>query len=328
MAKGEIEILSLHDFSGQDGLSGPELEAARSTPWAKKIYSQALRRSRRVFALDHEIKKAGRFYATTSDGYRLQYRLDGNIAPESPTILFSNSLLTSYGIWDGVVDRLAKELPEYQFLRYNTRGYEYDPQDKGPIDFELLADDDCLLLDHLKIPKVKAMFCVSMGGVTTLNFTIRHPDRLDKFIASDCNSTATPMNNKAWEERVQLGKTQGIEVLAEKTVQRWFTSPSVEAGRPFVKSTQAMITSSSFNGFLALVHALCNYDLRGKIEGIRKPGLLTVGESDGVLPKAMGEYYKNIPGANFAIVPDAGHLPAVENPDAFAGLVLGFLQKN
>ena len=70
----------------------------------------------------------------------------------------------------------------------------------------LLVDDLEYLLDRVNVDKAHAVLGVSMGGVTAINFAIRYPQKLSKFIACDCNVAAGAANNKAWAERVELAK--------------------------------------------------------------------------------------------------------------------------
>ena len=62
--------------------------------------------------------------------------------------------------------------------------------------------------------------------------------------------------------------------------------------------------------------------LLGRLADIHVPTLVIWGESDGVYPVAMGRAYAAaIPGAEFTPIPEAGHLPHLENaPAVFAAL--------
>jgi pimeloyl-ACP methyl ester carboxylesterase len=57
--------------------------------------------------------------------------------------------------------------------------------------------------------------------------------------------------------------------------------------------------------------------LLGRLGGIHVPTLVLWGESDGVYPADMGRAYAAaIPGATFEPIPEAGHLPHLENAPA------------
>jgi len=228
-------------------------------------------------------------------------------------------------MWDPVIGPLAKKYPQFRFLRYNTRGYR--TATPGETRIPLLTKDVAFLLDSLNIKKLHAMIGVSMGGVTTLNFAITYPERLSKFISSDCNSSATEMNNKAWRERVALANSgpDGFAKLAEQTVRRWMTPDIFETRPELANRTRDMVLAASKPGFESCVGALTNYDLTEEVKGIKVPGFITVGDHDGVLPKLVPKFAKTIPNVKFAEIPDAGHLPMLENTQAWLDAVTDFL---
>lgn len=333
MKPDEIECLAIHEYESKNGLEGPEHDHARSTPWWSELMKKIVRHNRKAFEFYHEFHAAKNLTAngvlphiTTCDRMEIQYQFDGSEDSKSPVVVFSNSLLTNFDTWDKVVEALKQGFPNYRFLRYNTRGYRSINETSVTID--VLADDVEALLDALGIKKCDTIIGDSMGGVTALNFAIRHPSRLDRFIACDCNASSTEMNNKAWEERIALAKSDGgMEKLAEKTIHRWFTPPSYQAKAKEMSEIRKMITSASLEGLIACVTALCDYDISSKIEKITVPGLCVVGAGDGVLPPAMRSFSKKIPNASFVEIPEAGHLPMVENPSEFIKVVQDFLKR-
>ena len=66
--------------------------------------------------------------------------------------------------------------------------------------------------------------------------------------------------------------------------------------------------------------------LNRRLHRIHTPSLLVWGENDGVTPPSYGEgYAKLIPGARFAPIPEAGHYPHLEQPEAFLRELRAFL---
>lgn len=328
----EVELLAYHEFAEKNLLDNcPEHTHARTTPWRDEVFKVIPRIDRKIFKFFHEFRAEDyrrppvEGAVTTSDGVELKYRLDGNPDPKAPTIAFSNSLLTNYTMWDPALFALAKKYPHFRFLRYNTRGYHTATPSETRI--PLLTKDLAFLLDSLKVKKLHALVGVSMGGITTLNVAVTYPERLERFIASDCNSSATEMNNKAWEARVALANSgpDGFEKLADQTVKRW-TMPEIFERRPeLANRIHAMILGASKPGFESCVGALTNYDLTEQVKTIKVPGFITVGDRDGVLPKLMPQFAKTIPNAKFAEIPDAGHIPMLENTQAWIDAIGDFL---
>jgi pimeloyl-ACP methyl ester carboxylesterase len=68
-----------------------------------------------------------------------------------------------------------------------------------------------------------------------------------------------------------------------------------------------------------------NPKLRYRLHRVDVPTLLVWGESDGVVSPAYAEAYRAmLPNAQLVIIPEAGHMPQVEQPERFLDAVLSF----
>lgn len=73
---------------------------------------------------------------------------------------------------------------------------------------------------------------------------------------------------------------------------------------------------------------LHNPKLAGRLHRVDVPTLLIWGESDGVVTPEYGAAYRDlIPEAQLVVIPEAGHVPQIEQADAFVGHVLGFARQ-
>ena len=328
--------LALHDYKSENGLGGPEHKHSMSTPWRKKVLETINDQVRRTYGLYYEsgpslrdlasLPASEKFIESTfsmSDGQVGKYRLQGNINPEAPVIVFSNPLLTTWDIWDQFIESFARQHPEFRVLRYNTRGRDVlTSSSTKPITLELLAKDIAVLLDGLCIPKVYAVMGASLGGATALKFALEFPHRLDRFVACDFNIASSLKNVEAWEARIKVGR-DSMAKLAEQTVSRWFLPQNLHSRG--AKETVKMVESNDVEGFVNSVKALYMYDMTGELERCQVPGLFVVGGGDGELPDAMREFSTKAGKGRFEVVEKAGHLPMVENVQGFAAAVAGFL---
>jgi proline iminopeptidase len=70
------------------------------------------------------------------------------------------------------------------------------------------------------------------------------------------------------------------------------------------------------------------FDYRPKLRDVDKPTLVIVGEYDRTTtPRASSVLHEAIPGSELHVVPDAGHLSFVEQPDDYLATVRGFLAR-
>lgn len=66
--------------------------------------------------------------------------------------------------------------------------------------------------------------------------------------------------------------------------------------------------------------------LHGRLSRLALPTLVLWGVGDGVVTPAYGRHFADgIPGARFALVPEAGHFPQIEQPEAVAAAMDAFL---
>jgi pimeloyl-ACP methyl ester carboxylesterase len=241
------EFLALHEYAPENGLGGPEFQAAISTEWCDKIYKDVVKdRKRRAYGLYYTFGAAQRdlesisstdaipaestdsltkttpahvseakrpvieSFVTTPDGVNLSYRLEGSTDPKAPLLVLSNSILVDYGIWDDFVDHLLKLTnSHYRILRYNTRGRTALPSDNTTtVNVDVLAKDVIVLLDALRVKRA-SLIGVSLGGATALNTALSYPDRISAFVGCDTNAYAPPTNATAWNERVAMAEKEG-----------------------------------------------------------------------------------------------------------------------
>ncbi|EAA34170.3 alpha/beta-hydrolase [Neurospora crassa] len=368
---GETKIITLHEYAAENGLGGPEHKASMDTPWRTEVFNKYITtKGRRTYSLFYVFGPAPRdlqhlaalpasaafsaasprltttpgtssdgpiissYITTPHDGLVIPYQLEGNPSPSAPVIAFSNSLLTSLHMWDPLVKLLKASRPDLRILRYDTRGRHSIPSPPQPATLDLLADDLASLLDALRINKLQTLVGVSMGGATTLNFAIRHPSRLQKFVACDFNAASSEANTQAWKDRIAVAEAdegRGLrDQLAGVTVERWFHPNTMEKKKEVVQWMTEMVAGNSVEGFRWSCQALWGYDLREKMREVKGvEGLFVVGEGDGkgALVKAM-EGFRGLlgeKGAELKVVKEAGHLPMCECPEGFWEVVKDFI---
>lgn len=276
-------------------------------------------------------------FVTVRDGLEIPYRLEGNPDPKAPTLAFCNSLLTSLKMWDPLIAILNAKRPEFRILRLDTRGRHALPSPPVPVTLDMVADDLRTILAALRIPKLHALVGVSMGGATTLKFALKYPQLLGKFVACDFNAASSEANTKAWKERIAVAESQpetsdpksGIKKLAGQTVERWFHPHTMAEKKDTVRWMTEMVAANDIVGFKYGCQALWAYDMKQEMKNCEVPGLLVAGEGDGkgALVKAMEGFKDAIgsSGAQLEVVPQAGHLPMCEDPEAFWTSIKAFL---
>jgi pimeloyl-ACP methyl ester carboxylesterase len=71
-----------------------------------------------------------------------------------------------------------------------------------------------------------------------------------------------------------------------------------------------------------------NPKLNHRLHRLTMPVLFMRGASDGLISAAYLERYaKLVPGARIATIPEAGHLPHIEQPERFVAALAAFLEQ-
>jgi 3-oxoadipate enol-lactonase len=77
------------------------------------------------------------------------------------------------------------------------------------------------------------------------------------------------------------------------------------------------------------VKLLTTFDRRKELAGIKVPTLLVAGSEDKIAPPSvMEKMASKIPGTEYVLMPDCGHLGPMDRPDAFNAILLGFLKRH
>ena len=241
------------------------------------------------------------------DGATLRYTLSG---PEgAPVVMFSNSLGTTLEMWGPQAETLAER---YQVLLYDTRGHGQSSLTPGPYTVPGLGDDALALLDKLSIDQVH--FCgLSLGGLTGQAIALKAPERLLSLTLA--NTSAHIPGPEMWNTRIAKVQEGGMDVIADATMERWFTptcAPDV------VARMKTMLTSIHPEGYIACSCAVRDADFRAQVAAISLKTLVISGEGDAATPPAMGLFLaETIPGARYVEIKSAGHISNLEQVDAF-----------
>lgn len=267
-------------------------------------------------------RPAGAEFQVKVDGLNLRVRVDGT--PGKPWIVFSNSLMTSLEIWN---DQVAELAASFRILRYDQRGHGGSDVPQQPADFDRLADDLLELMDAFGIASA-TLVGISMGAVTVLAFALRNPGRVDRLVMADGQAATAPGGATAWQERIDLAQGKGMAGLIEPTLQRWFLPASIAGKESGVDLVGEMIASTPLEGFVFGARALQSFNYRPRLATLECPVLLIAGSGDRPLVETMRDMAPQIAGARFVEIPEAGHLPNVEQPSRFNAALVDFINRS
>lgn len=246
----------------------------------------------------------------------LNYKLQGT--PNSPVLVFSNSLGSEMMMWDELVPYL---LPYFRVLQYDTRGHGGSDVTPGPYTIAQLGQDVIDLLDSLHIEQ--AYFCgLSLGGLTGQWLGLNYPDRIKKLVLS--NTGAKIGNDERWNGRIATITEHGMQAIVDEMIERWFTESFRATNPKRIAETASMILRSPIQGYAACCVAIRDADFRNELDKIAIETLVITGDEDPVTNVEQAEFLAaNIPDASLCILP-ARHLASTELPKRYAQVLIDF----
>ena len=250
----------------------------------------------------------------------LHFRTAGSEA--APVLVLANSLGTDARIWDDVIARLAMR---YRVVSYDKRGHGLSEAPPGDYSLDDHVDDLAGLVSHLGIERL-ALAGVSVGGLIAQGFALRYPHRLAALVL--CDTAAKVGDAAMWNDRIATVRGQGLGAIAEPVMARWFSERFRAEQAIEFAGWRNMFLRMPVDGYAGTCAALRDADLRGAIAAIATPTLVVVGEQDLSTPvELVRSMAAAIAGAQFAVIPDCGHIPSIEQPQALAALMMHFLNE-
>lgn len=256
------------------------------------------------------------------NGAQLHYDVSG----KGPAVLFLHAFPLGLFMWDAQAAALAGT---HTVIRFDARGFGQSPPGDGLLSMERIADDAVALVDHLGLGKVVVCGC-SMGGYAAFALARRQAGRLRGLVLQDTRAQAdTPEGRKNRALLAEKVLKEGAVAAADAFVPR-LLGETTHAERPqLVSRLRGAILATSPRGIAdALAGIGARADSTPTLREIRVPSLVICGAEDVLTPPADSEAMAAaIPGARLAIVPQAGHLANLENPEAVNGALLSFLRE-
>lgn len=238
-------------------------------------------------------------------------------------ILFVHGFPLSGEMWNPAVERLSNRwtciVPD---LRGHGRSGVSDEASMAAY-----ADDLAGLLDAIGEKRRVALVGLSMGGYIAFEFFRRHHSRLRLLVLADTRATAdTPEAAAKRETTAAEVLKDGSKVVADAMIGNLF-APTAHAD--LKAQWHAIMNRTPPRGVAAALHALAaRPESTPTLAKIDLPTLIVVGEQDAITPPdASRDMHAKIAGSTLEIIPNAGHMAPVEQPQAFASAMQRFLER-
>ena len=257
-----------------------------------------------------------------SNGIEMNYTVEG--PEDAPVVVMSHSLASSHRMWDVQMPVLS----DYRVVRFDTRGHGDTEAPDGPYDLDMLADDAYGLLNALGLEKVHFVG-LSMGGMIGQMLAIKYPEVL---LSLSLCATASRVPEEAqplWQERIALAKDQGMDVLVDGTVERWFTSDYMAANEDVVGPIGELVRNTPVQGYTGCIEAISRINVTEQLKSANVPTIVFAGELDESTPVAAAEeIHGAMAGSELVVIPTAKHFLNVEQSHLFNETLTRFLSRH
>jgi pimeloyl-ACP methyl ester carboxylesterase len=219
----------------------------------------------------------------------------------------------------------------YQVIRYDMRGYGKSEPADG--EFSHLSDL-VSVLDALEIHGPVVVMGCSMGGGLAMDFALTYPSRAKALIMVGAGPSGLELDVPApskFADAEKAFEAGDFDLLAEIETQIWYdgrdrTPDQVnQAMRKLLYEMDRLVISHEVK---QLGKRLPNTQTPAfdRLGDLNIPVLVIVGAHDTPYMLAAADYMtERIPSARKVIIEDAAHLPNMDHPHEFQGIVQDFL---
>lgn len=263
---------------------------------------------------------ASRLYHTRAKP-RVAFELGG----EGPLLLLLHGIGGTRHDWR---DQMATLTTHYSVAAWDARGYGDSDDFEGPFDFDDVATDLVRVLDTLNVRRAH-LVGLSMGGMIAQWFWHRYPQRVASLVLADTTigpaASLTEDTLTAFLAARRAPLLDGVpmaEIAARNASQ--LLAPGAPSER--LERVKASFASVRLGTYLRSLEAVVRFRGVPNLEEIAVPTLVLVGEHDQSLPPALSRALADrIPGAQYRVIPGAGHISNVDTPEQFDAAVFEFL---
>jgi pimeloyl-ACP methyl ester carboxylesterase len=212
----------------------------------------------------------------------------------------------------------------------DQRGFGGSALGEDPPSLDACADDVAELLDRLGLDRV-VLGGLSMGGYVAMAFVRRHPQRVEALLLADTKAGADGDAARANRERIAAAveADETSTVLVDEVLPTLLGRTSRDS-RPMVAGrVRGLVQAAPAAAVAWAQRAMAGRpDAFADLRAFAGPSLVVVGEEDELSPPAEAQAMVDaLADARLAVIPEAGHLTAVETPEAFTAEVAGFVSR-
>lgn len=242
-----------------------------------------------------------------------------------PAVVLIHGFPLNRRMWQPQLTALAAA--GYRVIAPDLRGFGESAPGDGPWTMERFADDVAVLLDRLGILRA-AVVGMSMGGYVLLTLLERHPSKVAAAVWLCSRASGDDEVGKARRtqlaDEVEAGRPQVVTGAFSDAL---FAPQTPKLQPALITEVAAFMQSASLQGLAGGLRALRDRkDYTPLLGRFGRPALVFGAEHDRAVPAEQArQLAAGLPHATYHLIPEAGHMANLEQPDEVNRRLLDFL---
>lgn len=256
------------------------------------------------------------------NGTRMHWREVGRGEP----VLFVHGFPFHGGLWEEQLERLPRR---WRFLAPDLRGFgRSEAGETKTYSLDLLADDLAALLDSLGLERA-AVCGLSMGGYVAFALWRRHRERIGALVLCDTRAAADTEEARAGRRQLaERVRREGTSAAAEELLPKLLSAKTRRERPEAVRRLRVIMESVPPETVVRALEAMAERpDRTTLLPAIDAPVLVVMGSEDALIPRDEGELLaRSVRDGRLVVIPGTGHVPPLEDPEAFNRALVHFLE--
>ncbi len=226
-----------------------------------------------------------------------------------PLVVLLHPLAMAGEFWRPLIDELS---PRFRVVAPDARGHGDSTWDGEPFTVEDMAADVAGVIEHVSGPA--SVVGMSMGGCAAIALAVRRQELVARLVLADTTADYGPDKESAWAERAAGAVNKPRDEQLTFQHDRWFSPDFLESDPDEVSRVSKVFLATDSTAHAAASRALGAYDDSARLDRIKAPTLVLVGDQDYATPPAMAEaLHAGIATSDLQVLPDTRHLSLIQN---------------
>jgi 3-oxoadipate enol-lactonase len=224
--------------------------------------------------------------------------------------------------WEGLADATRSIAPD-------LRGFGDSQSPSGTYTMELLAKEIASFMDGVNVI-APILIGLSMGGYIAMTFCRRYARWLSGLVLTATRAHADTEAGKADRDNmITIANEKGAKAIADIMLPKLLAPKTLSENQPLTQEVRNIIEKASVNGIVGTLNGMKEReDSMEFLKTLDLPTLIIHGTEDQLFPVSEAEAMaKAIPNAELKVIPHAGHLVNLEQPQAFNDALRAFVKK-